>query len=305
MGSDNAKTLSRGLVVIMFLGIYATWSTTYLGMAYMVKTIPPYLGSGLRFVTAGAVLYSYAATRPGAPKISPRQWRDAAITGGLTIMLANGNVALGEKFIPSSLAALLVATVPLWIVVLNWLLFRAARPTILEAAGVVLGFCGVAMLIGFTKTTAGEAFHPIGIAIVLFAAICWATGSLYSRYSSTPSSPLLGISIQMLAGGGLLTGASFLTGEALGFDPSSISFISLVAWAHLVVFGSLVGFVCYMILMRNCRPSRVATYAYVTPVGAVFLGWFIAGDPVTLHTLAAAGVIIAAVFLIISFAPKS
>ncbi|MFP4482304.1 MAG: EamA family transporter [Thermovirgaceae bacterium] len=305
MKKDKTPGLSRGLIFLMFLGLYATWSTTYLAIAYMVETIPPYLSSGLRFIAAGGLLYIFAATRPDAPKTSRLQWRDAFITGGLVVMLGNGNVVWGEQFIPSSLAALLVATVPLWIVVLNWLLFRAARPTLAEAAGVILGFSGVALLIGFTKTSASEAFHPFGIAIVLFAAVSWATGSLYSRHAHTPSSPLLAVSLQMLAGGALLTVASVLTGEVFRFNPSAVSTASILAWAYLVVFGSLVGFVCYMILMRNCRPSRVATYAYVNPVGAVFLGWLVAGDPLTVQTLFAAGTIIAAVFLIISFAPKS
>ncbi len=304
---ENEKTpgLSRGLILLMFLGLYTTWSTTYLAIAYMVETIPPYLSSGLRFIVAGGLLYAFAATRRGAPKPSLIEWRDATIIGGLVIMLGNGNVVWGEQYIPSSLAALLVATVPLWIVVLNWLLFRAARPTLTETAGVILGFSGVALLICFTKTGAAEDFHPVGIAIVLFAALSWATGSLYSRHAHIPPSPLLAVSLQMIAGGFLLTVASVLTGEAFRFDPSAVSAVSVLAWAYLVVFGSLVGFVCYMILMRNCRPSRVATYAYVNPVGAVFLGWLIAGDPVTVQTLFAAAIIITAVFLIISFAPKS
>ncbi|MGC9372160.1 MAG: EamA family transporter [Thermovirgaceae bacterium] len=305
MENDKNPGLSRGLILLMFLGLYTTWSTTYLAIAYMVQTIPPYLSSGLRFVVAGGLLYTFAATRRGAPKPSLIEWRDASIIGGLVVMLGNGNVVWGEQYIPSSLAALLVATVPLWIVVLNWLLFRAARPTLAEVAGVILGFSGVALLIGFTKTGASEAFHPVGIAIVLFAALSWATGSLFSRHAHTPSSPLLAVSLQMIAGGTLLTIASVLTGEAFRFDPSAVSAVSVLAWAYLVVFGSLVGFVCYMILMRNCRPSRVATYAYVNPVGAVFLGWLVAGDPVTAQTLFAAGIIITAVFLIISFAPKS
>jgi drug/metabolite transporter (DMT)-like permease len=305
MENDKPASFSRGMILLMFLGLYTTWSTTYLAIAYMVETIPPYLSAGLRFLTAGSLLYAFAATRAGAPKPSRIQWRDAFITGGLVIMLGNGNVVQGEQFIPSSLAALLIATVPLWIVILNWLLFRAARPTLMETAGVILGFAGVALLIGFTKSSTGDAFHPFGIAIVLFAAICWATGSLYSRYAHTPSSPLLAVSLQMLAGGALLIVASVLTGEIFRFDPAAVSLASLLSWAYLVVFGSLVGFVCYMILIRNCRPSRVATYAYVTPVGAVFLGWLVAGDPVTIQTLIAAGVIVAAVFLIISFAPRS
>ena len=305
MKDNQPQTFSRSIVFLMFVGLYTTWSTTYLAIAYMVETIPPYLSAGLRFLAAGGILYAFASTRPKAPKTSLIHWRDAFITGGLVIALGNGNVVVGEQYIPSSLAALLISTVPLWIIILNWLVFRAARPTFVEFAGVALGFAGVALLIGFTKSSAEEAFHPLGITIVLIAAICWATGSLYSRYSHTPPSPLLAVSLQMLAGGVILVVLSFFTGEIFRFDPAQVSLESFLAWAYLVVFGSLVGFVCYMILLRTCRPSRVATYAYVTPVGAVFLGWLIAGDPVTVQTLVAAGIIIAAVFLIISFAPKT
>lgn len=295
--------IPKWIIILMFVGLYSTWSTTYLAIYYMVKTIPPYMSSGLRFLVAGALLYTFARFR-NKEKLSLSHWKSALITGGLVIWLGNGSVVWGEKYISSSLAALLIATVPLWIVLFNWLLFGGGRPGAIEMAGVVLGFIGVALLIIFTRHIGGEGYNLLGIAIVLAASISWATGSLYSRYSDTPSSPLLAVSTQMLAGGALMFLASFFVGEWKSFDPSSVSMVSVLSWVYLVVFGSLIGFVCYMTLMRVCRPSKVATYAYVTPVGAVFLGWLIAGDTVTFHTLIAGGIIILAVLMIITFAPK-
>jgi len=292
----------KWLIPVMFAGLYTAWSTTYLAIHYMVLTMPPYLASGLRFLVAGAILFLLSAR--GAQRPSLRHWRDTTITGSFIILLGNGSIVWAQQFIPSSLAALLVATVPIWIVLLNWLLFRQARPTFMEFAGVCGGFLGIAMLIGFSRITGGESFSLIGVVVVLAASFFWATGSLYSRYGTLPPSPLLSVSMQMLSGGALMLLASLFTGEMFAFNPGAVSLVSLIGWAHLVVFGSLVGFVCYLTLMRSCRPSKVATYAYVTPVGAVFLGWAVAGETITGQTLIATAVILLSVFVIITFGPK-
>ncbi len=292
----------RWLIVAMFAALYVTWSTTYLAIHYMVLTIPPYLASGARFLVAGGLLYAFARPKTESPSL--RNWRDSFITGTLIILLGNGSIVWAQQQIPSGLAALLIATEALWIVILNWLMFRQGRPTPIEIFGSILGFLGIAMLIGTSRITEGEAFYPLGVLVLLLAAISWAAGSLYSRHGHLPSSPLLSVSMQMLAGGVLMMLVSIFTGEIFRFSPASVSMVSLLGWAYLVVFGSLVGFVCFLTLMRACRPSRVATYAYVTPVGAVFLGWLIAGETVTRQTITAAAVIIVAVFIIITFGPK-
>lgn len=303
MTEQHSQTpVSRWLIVAMFAALYVTWSTTYLAIHYMVLTIPPYIASGMRFLVAGAILYAFA--RPGAEAPSFRNWRDSFITGALIILLGNGSIVWAQQHISSGLAALLIATEALWIVILNWLLFRQGRPTRIEIFGTILGFLGIAMLIGTSRITEGEAFHPVGIIVVLTAAFSWAVGSLYSRHGHFPPSPLLSVSMQMLAGGALMILISIFTGEIFRFSPASVTLVSFLGWVYLVVFGSLVGFVCYLTLMRACRPSRVATYAYITPVGAVFLGWLIAGETVTRQTIMAAAVIIAAVFIIITFGPK-
>lgn len=294
--------ISDWLIIAMFAALYITWSTTYLAIHYMVLTMPPYLSSGMRFLVAGGILYTVVRRRAGAP--SQLNWRDCFITGALIILLGNGSIVWAQQRVPSGLAALLVATEALWIVILNWLLFRQGRPTVVEIFGTLLGFIGIAMLIGTSRLTEGEAFYPLGVLVLLLASISWAAGSLYSRHGHLPSSPLLSVSMQMLAGGVLMMLVSIFTGEIFRFSPAAVSMVSLLGWAYLVLFGSLVGFVCYLTLMRACRPSRVATYAYVTPVGAVFLGWLIAGETVTRQTLTAAAVIIAAVFIIITFGPR-
>lgn len=304
MTEQHSQTpVPQWLIVGMFAALYVTWSTTFLAIHYMVLTIPPYIASGMRFLVAGAILY--AISRPGSEAPSLRNWRDSFVTGVLIILLGNGSIVWAQQYISSGLAALLIATEALWIVILNWILFRQGRPTRIEIFGSILGFLGIAMLIGTSRITEGEAFHPAGIIVVLTAAFSWAVGSLYSRHGHFPSSPLLSVSMQMLAGGALMMLVSVFTGEIFRFSPASVSLVSLLGWAYLVVFGSLVGFVCYLTLMRACRPSRVATYAYITPVGAVFLGWLIAGETVTRQTLTAAAVIIGAVFIIITFGPRN
>jgi len=304
LGERHSQAQIPGwLIIAMFAALYVTWSTTYLAIHYMVLTIPPYLASGARFIVAGSILYVFSRPKTEAP--SMKNWRDSFITGGLIILLGNGSIVWAQQQIPSGLAALLIATEALWIVILNWLMFRQGRPTPIEMFGTVLGFLGIAMLIGTSRITGGEAFYPPGVLVLLLAAISWAAGSLYSRHGDLPSSPLLSVSMQMLAGGVLMMAVSVFTGEIFRFSPDSVTLVSLLGWAYLVVFGSLVGFVCYLTLMRACRPSRVATYAYVTPVGAVFLGWLIAGETVTRQTLAAAAVIITAVFIIITFGPRA
>ncbi|MDO9509598.1 MAG: EamA family transporter [Thermovirgaceae bacterium] len=295
--------ISRWLIIAMFAALYVTWSTTYLAIHYMVLTIPPYLSSGMRFLVAGGILYAIARPRTQAPSL--QNWRACFVTGALIILLGNGGIVWAQQRIPSGLTALLIATMPLWIVILNWLMFRQGRPSLIEISGTLVGFTGIAMLIGTSRITEGDAFYPLGMAVILASALSWAIGSLYSRHGNLPPSPLLSAGMQMLAGGALMLLVSLFTGEISGFSPASVSLVSFLGWAYLVVFGSLVGFVCYLTLMRACRPSRVATYAYVTPVGAVFLGWLIAGEAVTGQTLFAAAVIITAVFIIITFGPKA
>ena len=205
-------------------------------------------------------------------------------------------VQWAEQTVPSGITALLIATVPLWIAVIGGLALRE-RTTWREVLGVVVGFGGVALLVG---PVGGEGFDPLGIGAILLASVSWAAGSLYARRADLPARPLVGIAMEMIAGGVILGIVGVARGEATGLDPTSFSLSSWLGLAFLVTFGSLVGFAAYAWLLRVARTSLVSTYAYVNPVIAVLLGWAIASEEVTLRTLVAGLVIVAAVALIVS-----
>jgi drug/metabolite transporter (DMT)-like permease len=220
------------------------------------------------------------------------------VVGGLLLFGGNGGVTWSEQYIPSGITALLVATIPLWMVLIGRVWFRE-RFGVREAIGVAIGFGGIVLLVLGTGTGGGH-LKPAGVIGVLVAAMCWATGSLYSRRAPLPSRPLVSTAMQMLAGGVLLAIVSVASGELGQVHPSEISLSSVLGLAYLIVFGSLLAFSAYVWLLRNARLSLVATYPYVNPVVAVFLGWAILSEPVTLTTLLAGAVIVVAVAIIVS-----
>jgi drug/metabolite transporter (DMT)-like permease len=283
--------------VVLALGtVYVLWGSTYLGMRIAVETIPPFLMAGVRYGLAGLILYLWARWR-GAPRPEPVHWRSAAVIGALLLMIGNGGVVWAEQKVASGLASLLVATEALWIVLLQWLRRGGVRPGWRTFTGVGFGFTGLAILLG---PGAKGALEPAGAVALLLAALSWAIGSLYAQKAPLPETPLLATGMQMLCGGGLLMILGAVTGEAQRFDPSRVSNDSLLAMTYLLVFGSLIGFTAYSWLLRNVSPTLASTYAYVNPVVAVFLGWALAGEPVTATTIVAAAVIVTGVALITS-----
>jgi drug/metabolite transporter (DMT)-like permease len=201
----------------------------------------------------------------------------------------NGGVTWAEQRLPSGLAALLAATVPLWMVLMD------GRPSRRVALGLGLGTAGVVLLIGQGNLTGGQAVDLLGTAVVLFAALAWATGSLYSRRARLPAAPLHGVALEMLAGGAWLLLAGGLAGEGTRLNLDGASLRSLLALGYLIIFGSIVAFSAYLWLLRVSTPARASTCAFVNPVIAVFLGWALADEPLTAQTLLAAAVIVAAV----------
>jgi len=272
------------------------WGSTYLGIRYALETIPPFLQSGSRYFTAGVILWIFARLK-GAPGPRREHVKPAFIIGGLLLLCGNGGVVWAEQRIASGLAALLVASEPLFIVLLQRLGPERARPGGRAIAGFCMGVAGLALLIGPFRLS-GERVDLLGAGVVLFAALAWAVGSLYSRTAPRPESPLVATAIQMTAGGVLLLLVALLHGEVPAVLQRGVSLRSLLALSYLVVMGSLVGYTTYIWLLRVDSPARVSTYAFVNPVVAVFLGWLLAGEPVGARTLLAAAVIIAAVVLI-------
>ncbi len=288
---------SRVRIGAAFAAVYLIWGSTYLAIRLAIETLPPFFMAGARFVTAGALLYTWAWLR-GAPKPNRLHWREAAAVGGLMLLGGNGVVTWAEQRIPSGLTALLAATVPLWMVLLQGIQPGGARPSSRVATGLGLGLAGVVLLIGPGNLVHGQAADLLGTTAVLFAALSWATGSLYSRRAQLPSAPLQGVAMEMLAGGAWLLLAGAVTGEGARLDLDGASLRSLLALGYLILFGSIVAFSAYLWLLRVSTPARASTYAFVNPVIAVFLGWALAGEPLTPQTLLAAGVIVAAVAII-------
>lgn len=294
--STANRTSPRTQILLAFTAVYIIWGSTYLAIRFAVATMPPFLMAGVRFLIAGAILYLWMRLRGGErPKLV--HWRSAAIIGGLLLFGGNGGVSWAELQVPSGLAALLVAIVPLWMALLDWLRPGGVRPSVLTIVGLVIGFAGVALLASQAESS-GTGPHLVGILALLVATCCWAIGSLYARNAPLPRTQLLGTGMEMLAGGALLILVSTVTGEWGQLHLEAISLKSALALAFLIVFGSLIAFSAYVWLLHHVSAAAVSTYAYVNPVVAVFLGWAFASEPITPITLLSAAIIISAVALI-------
>jgi drug/metabolite transporter (DMT)-like permease len=292
---DRPTSPTRARLMTAFAAVYLVWGSTYLAIRFAVETMPPFLMAGSRFLLAGACMTAWALWR-GAPRPTRSMWRAAGIIGALLLVGGNGGVVWAEQHVPSGITALLVATVPLWMVLLDWLRPGGRRPTLAVIVGVAVGLGGLALLVD-PRAGTGQA-NPAAAGVLVVAALSWAIGSIYSKSASRPASPILGTGMQMLAGGALLTVLGLVAGEGPRFHPDTISTRSLLAWAYLVTMGSFVGFTAYVWLLRVTAPAKAATYAYVNPVVAVFLGWALADEPLTARTLVAAAIIVGAVALI-------
>lgn len=292
--------LQRWRVPAALGAVYLIWGSTYLGIRYAVETLPPFLMGGMRFLLAGVILY-VIARRAGAQAPQRRHWLSAAIIGALLLLGGNGGLTWAEQIVPSGMASLFISTVPLWMVLLDWLVQKGSRPSSGVLAGLGLGLVGVSVLVSPDSARGGLVAILPGVLAVLLAAFLWAIGSLYSRNADLPASPLLGTGMEMLMGGVLLSAAALVLGEFGQLKLELISSRSLLAVVYLTLFGSLVGFTCYVWLLRVAAPALVSTYAFVNPVVAVFLGWALAGESLTARTLVAALFIITAVAIITFF----
>jgi drug/metabolite transporter (DMT)-like permease len=300
LGLDGRR---RAAAIVAALGVvYVVWGSTYLGIAYAIETLPPFLMAGTRFLVAGAILYGAArlvsgSASGGSARPDRTQWGFAALTGVLMLGVGNGGVSWAQQTVPSGIAAIVIASIPLWVVLIDRLAF-GARLSWMAAVGVGVGFAGVAILI---DPSAPDRIDPAGGLALLAAALCWAIGTLLSRGERLTVPPLVAAGMQMLCGGVALVAAGLVAGE-LG-EVQAPSWRSALALAYLVVFGSLLAFSAYAWLLRNAQVSLVATYAYVNPVVAVFLGAVFLGEAVTTRTLVAGGIVLGAVALIVSARP--
>jgi drug/metabolite transporter (DMT)-like permease len=284
-------------LVTAFAAIYLIWGSTYLAIRYAVETIPPLLMMGVRHVSAGAVLYAWARWR-GTRAPQWREWVHPALIGAVLFLGGHGSLAWAEQRVPSGIAALLVATLPMWIVVLARIAGAERKLSRTAVAGLVLGFVGVAVLFGPDAWRHNGELNLLGAFAVLGGTFLWAAGTIYMRSVKMPESAVISSAMQMLAGGVSLLIAATLTRETASFHWAAVTARSWLALAYLMVFGSIVAFTAYNWLHTVAPPSRVSTYAYVNPAVAVLLGWMLAGEPIGVVTVAAMIIILLGVALV-------
>ncbi len=296
------EAVPRYRLIIGFLAVYLIWGSTYLAIRFTIETIPALLSAGIRFLAGGAMLYAYARLS-GAVAATRLQWRNSAIIGLLLVVGGTGTVTWAEQFVPSGLAALMVAAMPFWMVLIEWLRPAGKKPVTSVVLGLILGFVGIVVLIGPIQVASEGISGWIGATALLFATLSWASGSISSRHIDLPESKLLSVGIQMLAGGVVLTILAGATGEFPRVDIDAMSFKSIAGLIYLTVIGSL-AFVAYVWLLKVTTPAKASTYAFVNPVVAVFLGWLLGGEEITMRTIVAAAIIISAVAVITIYKDK-
>lgn len=291
--ADTAPNL-RTKLIGAYAVIYLVWGSTYLAMKLAVETLPPFALAGARFCISGAILFAIARVARGEALPTRADWKRAVVVGALLMIGGNASVMWAVQHVPSGVAALLVATTPIWLALLG-----RQRPTPRAIAGMVLGLVGVAVLVGPAAFAGTSRIDPFGVLVLVLASVSWAAGSLVQR-AGTTTSPLMGTGAQMIAGGAMLMVIATATGELAVLDLGAGSAKSWASLAYLTVFGSLLGFTSYAWLMRNDTPARVATYSYVNPVIAVVLGAWLANEDINARVIVAAAVIVVGVVAIVS-----
>ena len=302
MPTEPTRAPERGTIWLGLLVLYVVWGSTYLGIAIAVETIPPFLMAAVRFAIAGTVLMTWSLMRARGSFVAPsrREWRDTIIVGTLLLGGGMGMVAFGEQTIPSGIAALLIAMMPVWVAIFGRVFLGERLPRI-AAVGIVVGFVGVAILVGPTILGQAGSLDPLGLAAIIVSPIAWSLGSLYASHRAIlPKQPLVATGTQMLAGGAVLALMAGVTGELGRFDAAAVSRDSIGALVYLTVIGSLLAFTAYGWLLRVAPLPLIATYAYVNPVVAVILGAVVRNEPIDPRTLVAGAVIIGAVALIVT-----
>ena len=302
-GPSQRQRASAWQVWVALVIVYLVWGSTYLAMRVMVQTIPPLIGAGVRFLLAGTVLYPTLLARRGwaRVRVTPRQLGASALVGLLFLGGGTGLVTVAERDVPSGLAAVLVASMPLAVVLLRWL----AREPIPRATalGVALGFAGVAVLLLPGNPPPGAS--ALGLSLTLVAAVSLAAGSFLSSRLPLPEDALVSTALELLAAGVVVTAAGLLTGEVDGLQADRVSGGSLVALGYLIVAGSLLAYTAYVWLLAHAPVSQAATYTYVNPVVAVVLGWLVLDERLTVATLAGTALVVGSVAMVSRGEPRS
>ncbi len=293
----RSPAVPRAQLMGAFFLIYVAWGSNFLAIRYAIETIPPFLLMGVRSLLAGLCLYAWGRVRSGeAPTLA--HWRAALPVGILLFLGCHGLLAWAQGRVPSGVAALAMATLSIWMTLLDWLWAGAARPGLPVWIGLGLGLVGLAVLVG--PGSWSGAVDILGLVVIQASALSWALGSIKARRSHLPKAVVLSTGMQLIAGGASLLVVALLSGEVRSFDPGAVSMRSVAGFAYMVVAASILAFTAYVWLLRVSTPSLVGSYAFVNPLVAVFLGAAVGGEPVTARTALAAVLILAAVAAILS-----
>jgi drug/metabolite transporter (DMT)-like permease len=291
---------------VAFAALYILWGSTYLAMKVAVAEVPPFLMAGSRFLVAGSILAAWCAARGqlGRKDLNRTTWTAAATVAVGLMLFGNGGVAIAVDRIPTGIVATLVAVTPLWMTLMDWFSRRkeAQRrpPSIPTFVGLGLGVAGVAFLNGIGSSDAADRLDPVGLGVLLLATLGWSSASIYSRTAPRAGSPVAACAMQMLAGGAILLATSMVFEDWPERGVLDLSWKFWAGWSFLVVFGSLCGFTAYIWLLQHVPAAKVATYAYVNPVIALFLGSTVAGEPFTQRQLIACGLILGGTAVIVT-----
>lgn len=299
MVETAAHHTPRTRVLLAFLAVYVIWGSTYLAIRIAIETLPPFLMAGVRFCIAGTALLAIAFAR-GAARPTRRQWRSATVIGAFLLLGGNGGVVWAEQRVPSGLTAVVIASVPLWMALLEWARGESGRPGRRVAVGLFCGMAGVAVLVNSKGNAGQHTVDPWGALVLVLGSASWAWGSLTARKADLPRSPFLATAMEMLAGGVLLLLWGAVQGEFARFDVHAVSLRSVLATGYLVVFGAIVAFTAYVYLLGATTPTRSSTYAFVNPLVAVVIGGVFAGERIPPSGLVAALVIVLGVILIVT-----
>jgi drug/metabolite transporter (DMT)-like permease len=294
----------KSKIWLALIALYIVWGSTYLGIKVAIETIPPFLHAGIRFLISGLILVIWQRSA-GHSLPTRKQWMSTAIIGTLLLLGGNGLVAWAEQFIPSGIAALIISSSPMFLVIGEAIRPNGVKPNWQGIVGILIGFAGIFILIGPTEISGSATkLNPLGIAALLAAELFWSTGSMYSKSVDLPKSSLMNTGAQMLMGSISLFIVSLFSGELHGWDVTAVSARSLYGLSYLILVGSLVGFVSYGWLLQNAPISLVSTYAYVNPIVAVFLGTLFANEALEPRIGLATAIIIGSVIFINSTRPK-
>lgn len=281
-----------------FAAIYFIWGSTYLAIKYALETIPPFLMMGTRSLAAGAILYLWSRAR-GEEKLRKENVLPIVTIGILFFLVGHGLLAWAQQRIASGPAALLVASEPMWIALIEAFLVRTDRASFKTIVGLAFGLLGLGLLLAPGQKLGAHDMDLVGALVILIGTLSWSVGAVYSRIAKLPKAPALTAGLQLIVGGILLVSTGLLLGEGSRLHLDALSLRSVFGWVYLVTFGSVVAFTAYVWLLRQVSATQVATHTFVNPVIAVFLGWAVAGEPLSPQTLAATIVIVISVSLVL------